>query len=723
MNRIFYFLLLLMLFSTPSVAQNNTSIEAILQMPDDSNKINELNNFAFREVTDDAHLATEHSRYALELSEKLNYPKGKAKALLNLGYANFTLGQYMKALSFYEKAKSIRESIGDKQGVASALNNIGLVYKLQAKYAEALDAFVQSLKIRQQLGDKAGIAASVNNIGNVYETLNDYEHALLYYNQALTACQELGNEEGVAGAYNNIGNVYRSQRNTKEAFNYYQKALQIRSKIKNLRGMAESYNNLGEIYRYRNNLPEALRYHLNSLKIKKELGDQYGIAVSLNRVGDIHASQGNFAIAQLYQEEGLSYAMQIGANEEIKEIYLSLSNLSARKGDYRAAYNYYKDYVSIKDSIFNKEKTERLTQLEAHFNDEQKEARIKLLEKDQAIQNLALKEKEAQINKQRLFNALFVAGFAFIVTMVLILYRSNQQKQRANRILEEKNIEIQEQRDDLEAKNIEIQHQKELVEFKNKEITDSILYAQRIQQAILPSLSRIRQTLPDLFVFYNPRDIVSGDFYWFTEVQASSQIILVVADCVGHGVPGAFMTVMGNALLNEIVNENRITQPSRILQELDKKVVVALHQQQYSNEFESGSSGMDIVLININLALQEITFAGAKQPLYHWHNNELHVIPASKFSIGTMALAEKEFTQQSFVYHKGDMIYMATDGYQDQFGGKNGKKFMTKSFKEMLARIHSQPTEVQQAYIQDIFNHWKKDNQQTDDVLVMGVRL
>lgn len=709
MNRYLLVIFLFIFSLTHSHAQSDMGMTALLKQKDDTNKINEINNLAFKEAREDAKSAIEHSKIAMTLAQKMQYPKGEAKSLLNIGYAYFTLGNYEKALASYRESMSLREKLGDRQGVASALNNIGLVYKLQANYDGALDAFVKSLKIYQNLSDKSGIASAVNNIGNIYETLNDNEHALEYYKQALKTCEELDYQEGMAGAYNNIGNIYRSQRKSKEAFDYYNQALVIRKKIQDLRGMGESYNNIGDIYRSRNNLSEALRFHLLSLNIKKKLGDQYGMAVSLNRVGDIWALQGNYAIATGYQEEGLTLAMEIGATEEVKEIYLSLSNLSAKKGDYRGAYIYYKQYVSVKDSIFDKEKTERLTQLEANFNDEQKEARIKLLEKDKAIQDLAIKEKEAQINKQRLFNAFFFAGFAFIVTIVLVLYRSNQQKQKANRALEEKNAEIQQQ--------------KEIVEYKNKEITDSILYAQRIQYAILPSLARMQGLLSEFFVFYRPRDIVSGDFYWFAELQSSSQVILVVADCVGHGVPGAFMTVMGNALLNEIVNENRITQPSRILHELDKKVVVALHQQQYSTEVESGSTGMDIVLVNINFALQEITYAGAKQPLYHWHNGDLNIIPASKFSIGTMALSEKEFTQYSFGYNKGDMIYMATDGYQDQFGGSKGKKFMTKSFKEMLVKLQGLSTEAQRNQIEDVFNRWKQNQQQTDDVLVMGVRL
>jgi serine phosphatase RsbU (regulator of sigma subunit) len=270
-------------------------------------------------------------------------------------------------------------------------------------------------------------------------------------------------------------------------------------------------------------------------------------------------------------------------------------------------------------------------------------------------------------------------------------------------------------------------YQKE-IEKKNTHITDSVRYAQRIQQAILGSEDEILQNFQQGFIYFKPKDIVSGDFFWFSQQffngnPKSMFRIVIAADCTGHGVPGAFMTVMGNALLDEIVNERHIVEPSQILQELDKKIIATLQKQNTTQ-----NDGMDMVI----LAIEEKStgeklahFAGAKNPLYYVRNGNIHEIKGSKFPIGsTQFKKEKIFSTTTMHLEEGDIFYLFSDGYQDQFGGqeKETRKFMVKKFRHLLHQISNTALTKQKEIIQNTFEDWQGKNEQTDDVLVIGIQ-
>jgi serine phosphatase RsbU (regulator of sigma subunit) len=274
------------------------------------------------------------------------------------------------------------------------------------------------------------------------------------------------------------------------------------------------------------------------------------------------------------------------------------------------------------------------------------------------------------------------------------------------------------QRDDLEQKNELINNQIEIVQSKNKEITDSINYAQRIQRTLLPLENRLNEVLSEHFVFYQPRNIVSGDFYWFHHSEETT--ILAVGDCVGHGVPGAFMTVMGNALLNEIVIENGLDSPLEIVSELNKKVYNSLRS--HAADPDAGGD-MDIAVIKIDQSSKTIQYTGAKIPVNFVYNGQITQIRPDKFSIGAGREPIICFSQHEFAYQPGTMLYLTSDGYSDQFGGTDLKKFMTKNYRAILSNIADLPCKEQKLIIENEFFAWKGNVAQTDDVLVVGIRL
>jgi len=327
--------------------------------------------------------------------------------------------------------------------------------------------------------------------------------------------------------------------------------------------------------------------------------------------------------------------------------------------------------------------------------------------------------------------------FAFSLILMLFLSKVNLtyeqlvMNQRDDLLMRNEEIttqkeEIITQRDEIEAQRDMATEQRDKIQKQNKMITDSIEYASRIQGALMPSSEILNTFFPQNFIFFRPRDIVSGDFYWFKQVD--NQSIVVCADCTGHGVPGAFMSMLGIAFLNEIViqlvaeNQSNNIRPNVILELLREKIKHSLHQ---SGKRDEQKDGMDIALAVIDNQKLTLRFAGAYNPAYILRKNaetEFIEIPADHQPIGIF-LKEKEFAEQTFQLRRGDMIYLFSDGYVSQFGGERGDKFKTKRFKEMLSKMYLLPTDNQELELEKQFLTWKKHHEQIDDILVIGIKI
>ena len=303
------------------------------------------------------------------------------------------------------------------------------------------------------------------------------------------------------------------------------------------------------------------------------------------------------------------------------------------------------------------------------------------------------------------------------------------------RIIKEQNKtleqEVAKRTAEIEQRNEEILAQSQVLESSNQslhlansKVKSSIQYAKRIQLALLPMQKMLAKKELGFFIMYKPRDIVSGDFYWFAEIEDKNQLIVAVADCTGHGVPGAFMTIMGNNFLNQIVKENKITSPGKILEALDKKVLGALggKSSKPSKKKRKIQDGMDIALVLIDFEEEKVTFSGAKRPLYYFKNHTMEIIKGSKYPIGSTQYVEKAFDEKVISIKKGDAIYMFSDGYPDQFGGGDNTKFMLKNFKSLLQNVETKPMPAQKETLEKEMEQWKGTQKQTDDILVMGVR-
>jgi len=262
-----------------------------------------------------------------------------------------------------------------------------------------------------------------------------------------------------------------------------------------------------------------------------------------------------------------------------------------------------------------------------------------------------------------------------------------------------------------------ISYQRDEIDRQRKELTESIKYASYIQNALLPSQKDIKKYLPEHFVIFIPRDIVSGDFYWIT--KRKSELIIAVADCTGHGVPGAFMSILGITLLSEIVNRASYTSAGSILNQLRESVMRALNQR---GTEEEQKDGIDMAICVVNLETNILQYAGAFNPVYIIKKNRLIEVQGDKMPIGIAALEENSFTNHRFDLDEGDLVYLFSDGFVDQFGGREGKKFKYQPFRNLLLSISNLPMHVQKNELLKAFNHWKGNLGQLDDVLMFGFR-
>ncbi len=681
----------------------------------------------------------------LALSTKLNYKKGISSAYNALGIYYHLSSQFDKAILNYEKSKDLKVQIGDGKGAVSSQNNIGIVYYLQGKYDKALVTFNASLKMQEEMKDTIGIPNTLNYIASVHYFLSNFEKALGFYLKALELYKRTNDMPGMSQAYNNIGIIYSSLNNEDKAIENYTNSLNFANKIGAKDLVTTCYNNMGTVFQKRKDYPKALQFFAKSLELSRELRLTEGIALNLERIGQVMQEQnklpealakyeealaiqekagqvfstanilmsmggvmdklGRSADAARCYERSLKIAQEIKAKNLIADVSFNYAGLLKKNKDYKKAYFFMNQYSSIRDSILSDEKNKSMAEMQTRFDTEAKEKEIVLLTKSKDIEELKLGEQKENIEKQR------VTIYASVISIVLALalaffgFRSYAEKKKTNIILEEKNQAISKQKEVLEA--------------KNALITNSIVYAKNIQDVILPTDDVIKKHLKDSFILFKPKDVVSGDFYWLntgSESKKSESHYVAAIDCVGHGVPGGFMALHAYNLMERIVKENKNASPNLILDHLNKQVIESLHQK---NDHTSVKHGMDLALLKIKGS--KIEYSGARNPLLIVSpSKEFKEIKADKMFIGG---ALGNFTNNKIEAETGSMLYVFTDGYADQKGGPENKKYFISVLKDLLVSISDKSTEEQKEILERTFEEWKGKNEQMDDVLIIGIRV
>ena len=626
-----------------------------------------------------------------------------ATSLNNLGVIHINKGAVLEGINYYKNALKIQEELEDKRGVAISYNNIGIVYYNQGDIPNALEYFHKSLKLKEEVGNKMGAAKSLTNIGGIYKVLVNYELALKYYKKALKIQDELNDIKGKANCFNHIGFIYEEQGDIELASDYYQKSLAICIELGYKDGIAVSYGNLGKVHKLLNEMQLARTYLLKSLTIREEVGDKRGTVTSLIKLGQLEFELDNLIQAQLRGEKAFELAQELGYPKLIKISADLVSQVYEKQGKGMKALTMFKLSKIMNDSIFNDNTRKASMQQQAKFEYEKQ----KVLDDADHDKKIAIEKEEQE--KQQVIIIAIVCGLLLLIIFLVIIFNRLQVTKKQKKIIEQQKEEVEEARHTLQEKNLEI--------------TDSITYAKRIQEAILPTPQTIKELLPDSFVFYQPKDIVAGDFYW---VESKNEyVFFAAADCTGHGVPGAMVSVVCNTALNRVIRDYDLLDPGKILDKTREIIVEQLNKPSNIEGYSLSNmnDGMDIALCVLNTKTNELHYSGAHNPLWILREgkDEIEELKATKQSIGRVENPVSFKTHQSML-NKGDTIYLFSDGFADQFGGEKGKKLKYKPFKNLLIEMRNDDMDAQLDIITKSFKNWKGVLEQTDDVCVIGVR-
>jgi len=638
----------------------------------------------------------------------------KVEALIQLG-KQLRNGQVDSATIIYEQALQASQKIKWEKGQASSYIGLASCKNIQSDYPSAIEYFYNALSIYEKIQDKNGIAIAYGGLGVLFKNQQELEKALEYHNKALAIDIEIDNQRRLPIHYGNIGVVYKHLQDFDKALEYYFKALEIDEKRKNLSGQSRHLGNIGVIYKNQEKYDKAIEYYFKSLKISEGLNDLEGITTKLLNISNLYVILNQFEEAEKYLKRGLQISHQLGSKQDLFHAYETYTTIYEKMGKPALALKNYRTAMAYKDSIYNEENKKEILLQEVNFEFEKKQA----IEQAEHEKELAVAASEQK--RQQLFLVFLAVVLLAVIIISFIIYKSLKNSNKQKQL--------------IELQKFEVEQQKIIVDNKNKEITDSIVYARRIQQAILPPKEVLSKNLENGFILYKPKDVVSGDFYWMessnTNGALERAIFLAAADCTGHGVPGAMVSVVCNNALNRAVREFKLTNPAEILDKVRSLVIETFEKSE-----EEVNDGMDIALCSLTFQIPSselnesetvatLQYAGANNALYMVKTNDkekLVEIKPNKQPIGKVDNPEP-FTQHTIKLQKGDTIYMFTDGFADQFGGKKGKKLMYKPFKNLLLSIQDKTMDEQKAMLEQYFEEWKGNLEQVDDVCVIGVRI
>jgi serine phosphatase RsbU (regulator of sigma subunit)/tetratricopeptide (TPR) repeat protein len=671
--------------------------------------------------------ALENYFKAKKLYHQANDRLGLAENLNNLAVLYDNQGRTTEALEMHTKCLSIMEQIHNEEGMARSYNNIGIIFQKQGNLLKAVDYFNRSLVLKEKGGNKNGMAYSFNNLAAVYEMQEDREKALEYWQKSLNLWLEVGNRDGLYSAYNNIAGTYLRSKDFKKAHVYFLKAYQISRDLGDMEGKALSLSSLGQLFFMQNELNRSLGYLKESKALFDSLNNKDHSSMTQNVMCDVYIKQKKYKEAENNALESLKISRQMGFPVNIRDVAKILKNIYLINGNFEKAFQMSNLYIKMNDSLNNLEAKTANIKRDFQYQFDIKAAA-------DSLKNAVLIEKEKfkheqEIKQQRIFTYGGIVGFIFMLVIAALSFRAYRAKQKANAI--------------IQTQKIEVEKQKNIIEEKQKEIVDSINYAKRIQNTLLAHDEFLKENLDDHFVLFNPKDIVSGDFYWATSVRSSvsgvqssvgvnseqqtpnSELFyLAVCDSTGHGVPGAFMSLINIGFLSEAIKEKGIEQPNEVFNYVRTKLTDNINREGQKDGFDgillclksktkkSSGDGESIVL----------TYAAANNKPVIVYNDQLQELSTDKMPVG-LGERKEGFKLNRIEAQPGSMIYLYTDGYADQFGGEKGKKFKYKPFNELLLTINKLPLTEQREILNQKFTEWKGNLEQVDDVCIVGIRL
>ncbi len=631
-----------------------------------------------------------------KFSNKIYTKENKAKYYHQIGRSFYFLNDYELSRKYFAEALRYAKQTSNKSLIALESSVLGNAYRLQDRNTIALEYLFQATTLYRELKDERQTAVNLSLIGDLNRVINQPKNALKYLKEAMEISTQNGFLEEQAMCLSSMGAVYLSQGYYMKAKNTFEKGLALAEAINSPSRMIEFQYNIGDLLIEEGDTENALEAFKHALKLSTESNDQYNISSCYLGIAKVNLKQQQYKSAIKFGTLGYEIGRTLTAAGVCADAVDILYKAYFAVGDYKNAFQSIKLKMELNDRTTNLAQVKQQSQLEFKFINSYKEKQDSTIRAQKEYQRDLIQQAKSKQQESIVFAGLISIAIAILI--IIIIFRFYRKEKTSKQIIE---------------------YQKTIVELKNKEILDSINYAKRIQQAIIPSTIEINQLFPNNFVMLLPRDIVSGDFYWIGSNMDHTYIAL--ADCTGHGVPGGFMSMLGTALLNEIIIERKIYEPADILDLLKLKIIMALRQSENVNE---AKDGMDIALCRINRVSNELVFAGANNSMHLARGNDLIELKGDKQPIGISHFnTTQQFIQKTISLTKDDVIYLFTDGFADQFGGEKGKKFKYKKLEELLVRIREKDMEEQLTILKDVLSDWKGDLDQVDDICILGIKI
>lgn len=777
-------LLIFLIFFNYIVLNGQNNLEQIhikIKKSSDTAFVNALNELTFFKLRNKIFENIEDTiNLAIKQSEQIKYKKGLAEALKLKGTYFFLFAQFDSAKLYYQKSIEIYKILEDYENLAKIYNNLGLIHKNRAEYQQAIDYYNIAVSYAQNINKLDILISLYNNIATIYTYIGDFQRALEKSFEAMKyidKIKNLGKDDSIKIAYLKItiANIYNNQKKYTEAQNYYFEALKTFEKYEMTNEIADIYLNVGLIEQnnnannnkhveylkkslslYSNPVKKALaaynliqsyilldnldsaKYFLNfALQNYSQINDENGKNLCNLKKGQILIFEKKYNEAIAILEQTKKYAEKIGELMLLNEIYNYLYVAYKNIENYQKALEAHEFYKKINDSLFNINNEKKLVEIALTYK----------FEKEKEQTELIYQEK---LKRQAIIQKFSIALFVVMLFTLIVIYSAFRLKKKKNEELQRLNAEILMQKEEIEAQKEQIEIQAQEIERqrdlaikrgnelqkKNEDIEASIYYAQRIQQALLPPENIFKQLFKDSFILYKPRDIVSGDFYWVN--QRDNLIYLISADCTGHGVPGAFMSVLGVSYCNQIFAENPEIKPAEFLEKLREMVILSLKQSVENTE--SSRDGMDMALCIIDKNTFELHWAAAystsfivsknyyetdNEKIKHHNTNGKHFyeLKGDRMPIGIYIKEPKKFTSITLKLNKGDKIYLFSDGYEDMFNFEKNQKLTLSRFKEIIINCSDLPMSEQKNFLDQKALEWTGGTKQIDDILVLGIEL
>lgn len=665
----------------------------------------------------------------------ISFQDDEFEALRNYIYILTSIGDYENAEQTVNWTINNLKNVKQKNFESRLYMAKARLFDYKGERKSVFELYEEALS--RMTSKEPGLVARIEaEIGRLHYDLGDYKSAMKRYVNALDYYEEENiHDYNYVNLLHFIGSVFKRQNQDDKAMEYYEKMMAVAQKNDNKAQEAEALYLLADLYAYAGDYEKDRAYLLRSLAIYRDLNDDMGVAqIQMNLAhGEIYAKEYKSALDRLNEVEAISkkannsvydytlhryygriYAalgdheksmyhfnktLEIIKNSEVKQalnysrVYRNLAFVMYDKGDFQKAFDYLDLHLLYKDTVISEENQQIVQELEQKYENKKKENEILSLNKDKEI-------KAKEIERKNTLITAFIAGSILLLLLVGIIYYSLLQNKSKNKI---------------------ITQQKHEVEEKNREIMDSITYAKRIQNAILPPKQLVKQYLASSFILYKPKDIVAGDFYWME--PSEDTVIFAVADCTGHGVPGAMVSVVCNNGLNRSVREFGLSDPGKILDKTRELVI-----QEFEKSDEDVKDGMDISLVSLTYSGTDhspiLKWAGANNPLWiiRKDSTEIEEFKADKQAIGKTD-DPQPFTTHTISIAKGDSIFLFSDGYVDQFGGERNKKFKSSKLRELLLTIQDLPMDQQREILDETIESWKGEHEQIDDICMIGLRI